>query len=512
MGGPAPEASKPGETPGRVAPPAAARGVPVSAAIVVAACLVGLAARGVCVILAPQYSYPWDHTCNLAWGDYALQHGPQKLYEYDRDPLFLVEFPDPRTGERKPIAWRNAHVYNYPPGSAFLFWFKGWLWNLLEPQQTTVKLGPRDRERLNVTTDRVTARVSNTTKARLVSAVPAVTFDFLLAWGVLYLVRILSGARASPVREAIAFALVLLAPPIFLDSAFWGQADSWIMAILVWCLAALLRGRFWLAGALLGLAITIKPQAILLAPVLVFIAASLRFVAGGSWGSALRLWKTGVAAAAVALLISAPFMLNDARDPGNSDGPLRWFKRSYLGTIGDERYDRVTLNAFNAWWLHLAARYGEPGSLEASAAPWGIRNDWLGRAALIAAVGLTWFLCARKWRWARESWLACTFLVMLAAFALPTRVHERYIYYCLPFAIALASLRPLVWGAPLAALLVVGTAEMVSFRWVSMNDAADRAAGVVLAALVLATLVYSWLVLLPRERAAGAATAHRPSG
>lgn len=510
MGEPAPQAARLGAESGRSARPAEPRRVPASTTIVVAACLVGLAARGVCVILAPQYSYPWDHTCNLAWGEYALQHGPQKLYEYERDPLIVFHLPDPRSGELKPIAWRNAHVYNYPPGSAFIFWFKGWLWSVLEPQPTTVKLGPRDKERLGVTIDRVTARVSNTTTARLVSAVPAVAFDFLLAWGVLHLVRVLRGGRASPMREAAAFALVLLAPPIFLDSAFWGQADSWITAILVWCLAALLRERFWLAGALLGLAITIKPQAILLAPVLVFVAASLRFMPDGSWGRALRLWKTAVAAATVAILIAAPFMLNDARDPRNTDGPLRWFKRSYLGTIGDARYDRVTLNAFNAWWLHLAARYGEPESLEASAASWGVRNDWLGRIALIAAVVLTWFLCARKWRWARESWLACAFLVMLAAFALPTRVHERYIYYCLPFAVALASLRPLAWSAPLLALLVVGTAEMVSFRWVNMNDANDRAAGVVLALLVLATLIYSWLVLLPREPASGSVATPRP--
>ena len=32
----------------------------------------------------------------------------------------------------------------------------------------------------------------------------------------------------------VAFAVALLAPPIFLDSAFWNQTDSWISAALVW--------------------------------------------------------------------------------------------------------------------------------------------------------------------------------------------------------------------------------------------------------------------------------------
>lgn len=515
-------ASRRGSAP--AASPAAAEGRSALAAriIVIAAVLLGLAARVVSVQLAPQHAYLWDHTCNLSWGTYAYEHGPHKLYEYDRSDILIIRVQDPRSGAWLDVPSRNAHLYNYPPGSAAIFWFKGWLWTVLEPQPTTLQLSERDAQRIGAPQTHVTARVSNTVTARLVSAAPAVAFDFLMAWGVMHLVRAARGGRRAPLREAIAFALTLLAPPVFLDSAFWGQADSWITALLVWCLAALLRERHWLTGGLYGLAIVIKPQAILLAPVLAFAALALLLMPGGGWRRALAMWKAAAAAAVVVGVVSAPFMLNDARDPHNPDGALRWFQRSYVGTIGDERYDRVTLNAFNAWWLHYvyhrarleaAAAQAPPGereaalrrvhmeALDANAATLGIRNRTLGTLLLGCAVLLAGFLCARMWSWGRDGWLVCTFLILLAAFALPTKVHERYIYYCIPFAIALASLRPRVWTPPLVVLLIVGSAEMVSNIWVNPNDPGVRTTGTVFAVMVLAALAYSFLVLVRREPA-----------
>ena len=60
--------------------------------------------------------------------------------------------------------------------------------------------------------------------------------------------------------------------------------------------------------------------------------------------------------------------------------------------------------------------------------------------------------------------MTCAYLITLAAFVLPTGVHERYIYYCIPLAIALA-VHNRLWIAPLLALLIVGTAEMLSYKW-----------------------------------------------
>ena len=105
-----------------------------------------------------------------------------------------------------------------------------------------------------------------------------------------------------------------------------------------------------------GAALMTKPQAILFVPVFVYIFLALRFMSGGTWRRALGLWKTAGVALVVVGFVAAPFMTSDARSDSNTEGAFRWFKRSYVGTIGEQRYDRTTLNAFNVWWFDLLAQ------------------------------------------------------------------------------------------------------------------------------------------------------------
>jgi len=279
----------------------------------------------------------------------------------------------------------------------------------------------------------------------------------------------------------------------------------------------LMRGRLVVAGVLYGAGLLTKPQAILLVPVLVYVFCALRFMPGGSWRRALGLWKTGAAAVAVVAFVAAPFMISDAHDAASPDGALRWLKRSYLGTIGAERYDRTTLNAFNIWWLDLLARGLPPRDraaqvdffttlLDPQQKLLGISKALLGRLLLAGGILLAGLLCARRWHWTPESWPVCAFLVMLATFVLPTRVHERYIYYCIPFLIALAA-HSARWVPPLPALLLVGTLEMTSFRWAGLAelyrpDSTARGLSGFLAVLSLLSLLYSYAVLVPRATGA----------
>jgi hypothetical protein len=262
-------------------------------------------------------------------------------------------------------------------------------------------------------------------------------------------------------------------------------------------------------------AIMTKPQAILFAPVFVYVFLALRFMVGGTWRRALELWKMVVIALVVVAFVAAPFMLADAKSEANPDGAFRWFKRSYLGTVGAESYQRTTLNAFNLWWLDLLAqgspppdRAGQQAFFDKLYSPdetlLGLRKGLLGKLLLGAGIVLAWLLCARKWRWAPQSWPACTFVILLAAFVLPISVHERYIYYCIPFLIALAICEK-KWIPPLIALLLVGTFEMTSFRWASLQDIyapGNMARGVsgFMAVLTVLSLLYAYIVLIPRTR------------
>ena len=105
------------------------------------------------------------------------------------------------------------------------------------------------------------------------------------------------------------------------------------------------------------------------------------------------------------------------------------------------------------------------------------------------------------------AWLA---LSLLAVFVFATRVHERYIYYALPFLVVIAvTFR--AWIPVLAALLLVGTFEMTWFLWLAPANAAPdepaQSAGaaawsLLLAVLTVASFVYACAALLRRPRPA----------
>ncbi len=471
----------------------------------------GLVARLIAILAAPQTSYLPDHKSIMGWSEYAWRHGPWAIYDKPAGDVVLVRRVDPRSGQTADVPERDPFSCNYPPLSGYVFAIQGAVWQMLDhdvkalpiPEETALRAGLDPSQRY---------RVIDTRASRLAGAVGGVAFDFVLACGVAALVRTLSSARRRW-REILAFGIVLLAPPIFLDSAFWTQVDSWITCLLVWCLVMLMRRRWLLAGVLYGAALMTKPQAILFGPVYVYVFFALRFMQGGTWRQALQLWKTAVMALVVAAIIALPVMLHDGASPTNQDGVFRWFKRSYTGTIGAERFKRSTFSALNIWWLDMLT-HGPPPREREAYREWqeraygvdqtvlGLRRDRLGLLLLSVGILTTWAGCARKYRWSADSWPVVVYLTLFAAFFLPTAAHERYIYYCIPPVIALA-VHSWVWIFPAAVLVLVGTFEMTQFLWMrAIHDPDVRIRSALLALLVVAAFVYSLIALIPRSKAA----------
>jgi Gpi18-like mannosyltransferase len=78
--------------------------------------------------------------------------------------------------------------------------------------------------------------------------------------------------RRFDVRMALlAFALVLFASTVLLNSGYWGQCDSIYAAFCLGSLYFLLRGRPWWACVLIGLALSFKLQAIFFLPALLIV-------------------------------------------------------------------------------------------------------------------------------------------------------------------------------------------------------------------------------------------------
>ncbi len=462
-------------------------------AIVIAAAALGLVARGISVAFAPQYSYLPDHLDNMAWSDWAFRHGPWRIYDTPEYQPVPVRMLHPPTGRWVQAIQPAPHACNYPPGSAYLFWIQGALLHAFGGEAVEVRVPKRVRRRLPQMPASNRMPPVNTPAARFADAAVGIVFDYLLAWGVAALV--LSLAPQRTLAAAIAFALTVLAPPVFLDSAFWNQADAWVAAPMVWTLVWLIRRRLALAGLIYGLALLIKAQAILLSPVLAFVVLALRCMPGGSWRNLLGFWRFLAAMLAAVVFVVAPFMWLDRNS--SEHGPWRWLQRGYVSPLKAEAYARTTMNAFNVWWFDLLYETRAPGSardpsvFDDGRTLAGLTKNTWGKLLLAAGIVIGFGLCAWRMRWQPESWVVLSFLVLYCTFLLPTRAHERYIYFCIPFAIAMAVLRK-GWIPVLAVLLVTGTAEMTSFRWVRLGKAAVRTRTALLAAANVAALLWAW--------------------
>ena len=444
----------------------------------------GLLARLIALSFAPKYAYLADHLDYMGWAAYIHQNGLTSAYNMPAGiPIPYHAFDS--TGAPRVMLAKTPHACNYPPLGVYVFWMQGVLWKTLDTpaaMPSGAAAQPPD----------VAMPPANTMIARGVNALPSVIGDLVLAFGVAGMVRRLRGRPSRGWIELAALGVTWLAPPIVMDSSFWNQADSWIACLMVWTLNNLLDRRFLLAGVVYGLALVTKPQAILLGPVLGF-AFVVQLMTPGQLRAAIRslLILIGGSAASAAL-VALPFMVKDA---GTADGALRWFKNSYQETLTTQSYQRVTLNAFNLWMLDSVTRPAprSPEDVSDQALLLGVRKAVIGKLLLALGVLAAFGLCLRLRSVSSEAEIICAFLVMFAAFSLPTGVHERYIYYCIPFAIALAFVRRR-WIPPLALLLLVGAFEMVSYRFVQMGNPTSRSQAAVLSILVMVAFAWSFAV------------------
>lgn len=374
-----------------------------------------LALRIALVALSPKYGYFPDHDDFVRWGIQATDDGLTSLYV--RPPAVH----DARVWEGS--KWINRQrslerLCNYPPLSTYLLGASGLVLQAVSPD-----------------------RLINTYTSRIIFSSWSILADLLTAWGCAALV-----ARfvARPAAARWTFLCVLLAPPIWWDSAIWGQMDALLMAPAVWTVFFMSTGRWKTAGLTYGLAAALKPQAILLLPVW-----ALAFVV------TRPIWKP-----ALALLISVGVLMASSL-PFLLDSGWAWLRLSYVQNLLDA-YAVTTLKAFNFWYLDLLIC----DSKDALAQWLGVTKDVWGKVLLLAmlAGGFVWMVL----RWRRDLrtiWL-WTALCLLMFVMLPTRVHERYLVLSLPFLIVLSAL----WWRFLPATLlltVVATAQVTWPGWLT---------------------------------------------
>lgn len=291
-------------------------------------------------------------------------------------------------------------------------------------------------------------QVVNTPASRLIFEIWPIAADFFVAWGIASIVAALG--RRDYAKWA--FLLILVLPPLWWDSAVWGQMDSLFLAAAVWMVRMLVAGQWGWAGLLLGLAAGLKPQTLLLLPIWAMATVLSRQYARAVGGLAI--------AAGTVTLASLPFLFHSG---------FAWFRASYAENVGAYA-SQTTLNAFNIWYVDVLLT----GSDDAARRWLGLtRNTWgLALLAVALAAGFLWFMC--RWRGRARGLVLWSAFCLLACVMLPTQVHERYLLLSLPFFAAAAFAWPRVWPG-FVLLTIACTAQVTWPNWI-VAEARDRAA------------------------------------
>ncbi len=274
--------------------------------------------------------------------------------------------------------------------------------------------------------------------------IPPILADIANAWLLFVIARRFLGRWAGDAAGSwigiVAAVVYLFNPGVIFDSAVWGQADSVGTLAILATIYLLLRG--WTEGAAVTsiLALLIKFQFAFMIPI-VFLVGLKRHAFGRSADperagrpDLLRVLTSLAAGLASLVLLILPFGLSVwSPDAGSA---------SLIGKFVEaaSTYDGLSINAFNLWmnpWSGLATPLSVGGL--APSLTWG--KDTLA-IATIGSFAITWQLVGvvlfvavalvAAWVVVRRDdavgILVGTLIVAVAFFALPTRVHERYLF------------------------------------------------------------------------------------
>lgn len=228
----------------------------------------------------------------------------------------------------------------------------------------------------------------------LVMKLPSILADLACAGVLLY-----AGKRRLGEKNGLFLAgAYLFCPAVFINSAQWGQADSFCTAILLASVLLLYRESYLPSAILYGAAIACKPQMLIFAPLYLCFAIKQR-----KW------WKLllGIAAAFGAiLLVALPF---------TTGSNFLWLLRKYESTL--HYYNYYSVNAYNLWSLLGWNWKGLPPD------GWGAAVTLAAPAAATLLCGLLVFLSKRK-----DALFACVPVLMAVMYLGGVKMHERYLF------------------------------------------------------------------------------------
>ncbi|MDF2927735.1 MAG: glycosyl transferase family protein [Paenibacillaceae bacterium] len=354
--------------------------------------LFGMLAAGLVVrlVLAPNaIGHTGDMNTFKAWATHAASGGLTHFYDTD---MFV----------------------DYPPGYIYILYILGKLQGLFH-------LGFDSKGML------------------LLMKLPAMLADLVTAWLLFRLAR-------SKLHPGAAFGLALLYvfnPAVLVNSAVWGQVDSFFTLFLMITLAAVTAGKLERAGILFALAVLVKPQALIFTPALLF-----GFWKAGSWK---RFGKSVAYGIGVFLAGILPFSF--ALKPW-------WIIELYSETLMS--YPYATLNAFNLYALTIGNWKPQTDTLLLfSYQTWG--TVFIG-----VAVGLALFYFLKAKHHLTGIYYYTALVLISTMFLFGSKMHERYWFPAIALVLAvfihLKDRRLLGWFLGMSVCHFLNVAYTLSFN------------------------------------------------
>ena len=200
-------------------------------------------------------------------------------------------------------------------------------------------------------------------------------------------------------------------PPLMFVSGAWGQIDSLLALLIVLVFYLVQSDQRILAGAIYGLAILTKPQALMLGPILaVAYIADIATARDKWWKRLIETVLAVLAAVAVLLLLSLPFQGTQSWD---------WLIKKYAETAGSYQY--ASIEAFNFGSL-IGGNWKSADMLVAGLVPYHLFGTIMIGLSVVFSSGL--YLMGRK-KNPGALYFSGALAVMLI-FTFGHYMHERY--------------------------------------------------------------------------------------
>ncbi|MBD0380097.1 glycosyltransferase family 39 protein [Paenibacillus sedimenti] len=315
------------------------------------------------LVIAPiWFGYDTDVRTFMAWADRAYTVGLSGLYANAKD-----------------------YFIDYPPGYMYVLYLVGMLHHKLSiPWESPQSL--------------------------IILKLPAMLADLLTAFVIYRLAESGKGSARTWLQAFGLAALFVFNPAIWVNSAIWGQVDSFFMLFILATFLLQQEGKLPQASVFMALALLLKPQALLFGIFLLIDVIRKR--------NMMVLLLSVLSGAATIAVLALPFAI------GRGYG---WLFELYSGTLAS--YPYASLNAFNLMAL-LGGNF-----VDMTTGVLNISYQWIGLVLMGLSIIYACYLYMRS-RGQRGALLYISFLFITAVFICMTKMHERYLHYGLLLALA----------------------------------------------------------------------------